>query len=271
MKNIINGYFLRKYWNPGEMDGHWIALGPMMSIHAMLQIKEQNYSEWCWNEKGVREALETIWNMTGSWKARRVKTFKKSCLEEKIAVVVPSLTATFNKYNVACMSDLGRLKQEQYEKVVDKIYKSIESISLLRKTRIIQPVLGSKVLHHYFPTIIPVFDEALVLKGGLQSSLVRAELQKGRESDLYTDGWICLENNYYSYKRMKSYYQYFGICAQQISEARNLSELRRKFASGFIGYMPHVLATNSRSMVYKMDAKIAEYCLLGLASKEELI
>ena len=88
---------------------------------------------------------------------------------------------------------------------------------------------------------------------------------------MYADGWIFIEKDDPYYKRMKSYHQYFGFCAKQVFEADRLADLRKSFAKDFLKYMPLVLTKNHRSIVYKMDAKIAEYCLLGLAAKEGLI
>jgi len=54
-------------------------------------------------------------------------------------------------------------------------------------------------------------------------------------------------------------------------DRRTLRELRVRFGRGFASLAPHTMAVRPNSVVWKLDAKLAEYCVLGEAFRERLL
>jgi hypothetical protein len=266
-KAIISSHYVSLYWNPSRFKWHWFALAPFVAVHAAYKKKNGSHSSWCWDERSVQECLGACWNMTGEWKARRAITCSRSDFDRRLLKEVPRLSKIFNKHKINCMGKILDLHKRDQEKVLRKILNAIEEISRLRKTKLIQPVLGSKVLHHFFPSVIPVFDERFIKNG-----VMRLDEFQNFIANFMVNNVL---NKFVNIReiRMIDYYKYIMYCIDTLSKSKTsmLKSVRKLFGIGYQDFMPHIFTNDKNSLLWKMDAKIIEYCLVGRAYEAKFI
>lgn len=272
MSNILTLTNLTRYWVPDNASGHAIVLGPMMALHEALRLKRiQEYGpapfQWEWSEtQAVDDTLGVIWKMTGRWKARRAVTVSRETLHAVTLDVVPRLARFLNRESVFSLWDLVRSDDERYGRVVEMLHKAVRDVSEVRDTRQIEPVLGSKVLHHFFPSVIPVFDTAIVRNAVMRTAAVQKVLKTNPEWCVHNDSAAAHGES------MLDYHRYFVVCAQIGSASKeHLLKLRNRFGNGFVPLAPNRMVHDRKSLLWRLDAKIAEYCLAGQAFKEGLL
>ena len=265
MKTLVTNANLSKAlskWAFPVYHSHFLA--PLLSIQECERAKAivtgKDAPLWMWTTaRIVAKSHELIWQMSGEWQARRSKTITQPRrFFSYTTEAVVRLAKTFNRHKVLSLADLGKFDQSTYEWVVKQIESSISKISRTRSTEAIQPVLGSKVLHHFFPSIIPVFDDALISKRVLRLPEFIGFVETNR------DGWLFARHA--NHPRMLEYHRYLAFCAQQISEtpSKVLKRVRERFMSNFRDLAPRILSDRGlNGLLGRLDAKIAEYCLIG--------
>jgi hypothetical protein len=273
---IITVENLVRFWRPERCWGHTTALAPFLAIHAAFREKraqgrnaspgQWKHDRWEWSDRAaVAECLPAVWRMTGSFQARRAVTVPRRALERCVMQVVPFLAGRLNRRHIMSLSDLSGKDQHSYNEAVRAIHDAVARISRLRDTKVTEPVLGSKVLHHYFPSVVPIFDKALIRNRALQAGAFR-RFDEGSNDE----GWIVFEDGAPGGPSMEDYHRYFAFVAEEIgnTKPRVLEQVRMRFARGFHRLAPAADLESRRSLLWRLDAKIAEYCLLGQAAHE---
>jgi len=182
---------------------------------------------------------------------------------------VKKVATCLNKNRICSMRELGRLDENSYMKVVDCIESAIILISKTRKTGKIEPVLGSKVLHHFFPSVVPVYDDAFISKRVMKLRAFEYFINND-END-----WVFKEKEYEGEKlrKMREFHHYFAFCAQQVCDLdiKSLNMLRLTFMKQFIDLAPRILGEKGRKgIIGYLDAKLAEYCLIGATYRDRI-
>jgi len=266
-QNLIRPSNLAGAWDPSTFWGHHVVLAPIFAIHegARIQRLRRNFDTafyWEWSRRAATiEALGVIWNMTGRWNARRPVTCSRPAFDKCVGDIVPSLADFFNCRNIAHLADIAQLEEPLYSRVVRRIHWAVASISALRHTRHVEPVLGSKVLHHYFPSIVPVFDTRFIRNGVMRDAPYRESF----------DGWgewrVFADEHSAGGPSMLDFHHYFGFCAWQIGTAtpKTLGKTRTQFARAFQVSAPTSMVSRRGSVLWCLDAKIAEYCAVNHA------
>lgn len=138
-------------------------------------------------------------------------------------------------------------------------------ISRIKPTKVLTPMFGSKVVHHYFPSVVPVFDDAKIRK------VLMCSATWGRAMKRSADAWRRqVERAGPCDPAMADFQQYFAFCVSQIEEApgNHLWQTREALAGRCSRFAPAVLQSNQESLLWRLDAKIAEFCGCGAASNE---
>lgn len=272
MSNVLTSANLSRYWVPEQAWGHALVLGPMLALHEALRLKRlEGYQaapfKWEWSERrAIDETLAVIWNMTGRWKARRAVTVQRESFDTVTSNVVPRLSSFLNKEGVVSLWDLAQADDQKYSRVVARLHHAVMHISRVRTTVQTEPVLGSKVLHHFFPSIIPVFDTALVRNGVMRTRAFQALLVASHDWLIYRTA------DEASGHSMLDFHRYFAVCAQFGSRSDALvQKLRSQLGKGFAHIAPQRMVYDDQSLLWRLDAKIAEYCLTGQAFKEGVV
>jgi len=249
---------------------HAADLAPFFAIQEAERAKdipkEKNPKIWMWdNERTVNKCQQIVWQLTIDWKAWRPvpiknpEKFNPKMFHEEVIRCVTKLATVFNKYRITALRDLKSCDRDKYKKIVSHIEDGIMCISKTKPTKkVVQPMIGSKVMHHFFPTIVPVFDNAWISSRVLRLRSFKDFLKsKGH-------GWIL--KDYGEPPRMQEYHHYLAYCAQQICDTNkhDLDDLRQEIAKLYIDVFPYSLVKNGkRSLMWKLDGKLAEYCLVG--------
>lgn len=256
-------------WNPATFYGHHVVLAPMFAIHLAAQVQASRGEahggqRWEWIKPTVAlEAAPTIWSMTGRWNARRPVTMTNADLEASIERDVPALARLLNRHGVRCLRDVALAKPTQYRSLTRSIHAAVLRVSQLRKTTQIEPVLGSKVLHHYFPSVVPVFDTRFIRHDVMRSEPYRASIDSWRGRVLFRTAAEA------GGQSMLDFHHYFTFCAWQIGEASEsaIHATRTKFAKAMAPIAPSAMVKDCESMLWRLDAKIAEYCAVNALKK----
>lgn len=268
MQTAITPTNLCAHWKPGEVWDHAATLAPFFAVHAAYCVRRNRVKPWPWEKAAVGECLGAAWNMTGRWQARRVITVSRDEFDRAVVDVVPKLARTLNALEVAALADLGRLSTAKYRRAALAVQNAVKRLSQMRQTTEIEPVFGSKVLHHFFPSVVPVYDRQYIRSGVLRLP----EFSTFIDADEHE--WLLLASNEEAGgARMLEYHRYLAFCAAQIHDAGdpNLRLVRRQFGDGFADLAPRRMAEDSGGLVWRLDAKLAEYCLVGRAAREGLI
>lgn len=273
MRSHIRPDLVSAYWDPTTAWFHTTPLAPFFAVQASYadartagRAHEEPFV-WEWDDpRAVIECLQSLWNMTGRWKARRGFTFEREDFDERVVAAVCMLARRLNRAGVHALGDLSRASASDHRRVVAAVQSAVASVSALRATKNVEPVLGSKALHHFFPSVIPVFDTALVRNGVMCT--------KGFRDFIATDrDWVVLDRaSDAGGPAMLEFHQYFAFTAAQIAAtpARVLASVRLGFGRAFSRLAPAIDLERKDAPLWRMDAKLAEYCLVGQAKREGL-
>lgn len=268
--NVLSARNLTRYWVPKLAWGHAMVLGPMLALHDAVRLwRLEGANEpgfrWEWTEStGVEKTLAVIWSMTGSWKARRAVTVQREKFEEVTTDVVPRLSRCFNRNKVRSLWDLVNKDMRTYGRIVSNIQEAVAQLSRIRGTREPEPVFGSKVLHHFFPSVVPVFDTALIRNGVLRTAWMRQFAKSDSEWIIYRSAEDAGGGP------MLEFHRYLAMCAQ-LGDGKDtivIETLRRRMGNGFRSVAPARMVVDQDSILWRLDAKVTEYCLIGQAYKE---
>lgn len=256
-------------WDPATFWGHHVVLAPMLAIHEGARIHRLRDAEcdrftWEWARTATtREALEVIWNMTGRWNARRPVTVARKLLDRSIATEVPQLAEYLNRNEIRSLLDVAQLEPARYQSALTHIHGAVNRISALRKTTHIEPVLGSKVLHHYFPSVVPVFDTRYIRNGVMKGSTYRDSFKSWEERRIFATA------DEAGGPSMLDYHDYLAFCAWQLGTARPraLAVTRARFGTAFKTFAPFSVVADRESILWRLDAKIVEYCAVNDAER----
>ncbi|MBI3271460.1 MAG: hypothetical protein HYZ53_20890 [Planctomycetes bacterium] len=224
---------------------------------------------WPWTDaRAVRSCVDAAWDMLGRWQARRGVVVNLVNFRRAAPLPIMALAATLNRRRVTCMADLLALPPEPYAEVVTAIHQAVYCISLIKPTKIVQPVFGSKVLHHFFPSVVPVFDAAKVAHGVMRLPDFALFRHHGGQP------WVLWQNEAEARgPRMLEFHLYFAFCVAQIDAAgpARLASVRRRLGRAWRPFAPPALARNKNSLLWKLDAKAAEFALKGRAVAEGIL
>lgn len=263
MKSIIKKNLLRKYLTP-EFYGPWFA--PFFAVMTKHAEQSENATSrcndggWVWTDvDAVEECLASTWDMLGHWNARRAVRVDRRTFDRTVPHRVRRLALCLNRHEVCSLWKLGQLDRT-YRMVFIEIVDTVLELSKIKGTLRTEPMFGSKIAHHFFPTVVPVFDTAMVRKGVLQTSVFTAF----RDAD--HEGWLPADLP----DAALEFGGYLAFLAAQVSEAQasDLSAVRQAFGNAVVRCAPNAMAGDPRSLVWRLDAKVAEACALGEAHRE---
>lgn len=262
-------------WAPPEEVSRYLI--PLISIQECEKAiyeyqKKKKPSLWIWDSKEIQTKWlviinDIIWKMTGDWNARRNAKVDKEKFCKALTREIKNLTRIFNENKISCMWDIGKLfsddyeKYKKYKKIVSAISGAVYKVSKTKQTENVQPTIGSKALHHIFPSIIPVYDQANISKKVLKIS----EFKKFIEDDhKRKKKWIIKVSK--NRDKMQEYHDYLTFCIFQISSTKfdYLNNVRESLMQLLQDLAPKRLVDKKeKDILGKLDAKIAEYCLTG--------
>jgi hypothetical protein len=274
MRSLVRPELLTAYWDPATMWSHTTALAPFFAVHAAYadyRTKGRAHEEpfvWEWGDpRAVEEPLQALWHMTGRWQARRVFTFKQARFDERVVKAVTRLARRLNSVGVYSLGDLAGASESRYRRVAIGLQEAVSAVSKLRATKHVEPVLGTKVLHHYFPSVVPVFDTALIRHGVMRTRAFRDFVKSDGNRWLVNDSPGDAGG-----PGMLELHRYFAFAVAQVAATPPsvLASVRRQFGRAFSRLAPTLDVGRDDAIVWRMDAKLAEYCFVGQAEHEGL-
>ncbi|MGH7437283.1 MAG: hypothetical protein ACRENE_16525 [Polyangiaceae bacterium] len=113
-----------------------------------------------------------------------------------------------------------------------------------------------------------MFDTALVRVGVMRTRAFRSFVHEDRE------GWLLYgDPGHAGGTAMLEYHRYFAFSAAQLASASRtvLARVRKRFGEAFTRLAPTADVARRDGLVWRLDAKLVEYCLIGHAAREGLL
>jgi hypothetical protein len=135
-------------------------------------------------------------------------------------------------------------------------------ISVIKPTKNTRATFGSKVAYHYFPSIVPAFDNAEVKDVGMKSWAYRDFRERRR-------GWVEGIYDFEDEPFLLNFALYFAFGHEQIASApdasldRTCEEIGKRCRDEVSASMWN----DETSLHWRLDAKVAEFCLCGHANR----
>lgn len=139
---------------------------PMLTIRNY--ISEENGQEWplCWSSgRALGRGLALCIDFLRDWKAFRpcaARSYRKAMEQVVPGVVMQFQTLASAGLQVHGIREGGRHKQA--DTLVRAMTRAVAEVSALKRLSNPTPMLGSKVMHFFFPEFFPVWDTAMVKK-----------------------------------------------------------------------------------------------------------
>ena len=264
MKNLIATRQLHRYLDV-QSYGRWFA--PFFGVAAKYTAHSADRARaprWVWHDAdAISECLPSTWDMLGGWSARRAVAVRRSAFDRWTPGPLRDLALCFNRYDVNCLSDLARSPRRTYARVFPQIVSSVLDLSRVKRTARVEPMFGSKVAHHFFPSVVPVFDTAMIRRGVICTAVYRQFQDRER------DEWLPTELP----RGGEEYASYLAFLTAQVAGApeRALEQTRRAFGRAVEPFAPMAMVRAPKSHMWLLDAKIAEACACGEARREGLL
>lgn len=259
--NVISHTNLFRYFS----DGWWFGDTLRDFFHEHGARIEANLSNgpWFWSDQGASErCLDAAWDMLGKWQARRGVLVDRARFVSVVPRPIQTLAYTLNEHGVDSLGTLVARSSADRETVVRAIFRTVEVISRVKPTQTLTPMFGSKVVHHYFPSVVPVFDDAKIRK-----HLMCSDVWRRSTGDAARQWRRHVDRAGSSDAAMRDFQQYFAFCAAQIEDAPldSLRGAREALGTRCVPFAPPSLHGSADSLIWKLDAKIAEFCGCGAA------
>lgn len=262
--NIIHETNLFGFFSDTDWFGS--ALEEFLHEHGRQAAAHPERRPWHWVDATAVEAcLDAAWDMLGKWQARRAVQVDQSAFVRLVPAPIQRLASVLNRHEVDCLRTLSEHEGMVREAVSRAVFRTVEEISRIKPTKVLAPMFGSKVAHHYFPSIVPVFDDAKIRKMLMCSSTWDRTMQdSARVWRRHVDRAGPCD------PAMVDFQQYFAFCATQIEEApgQQLWAAREALSTRCGRFAPPMLRTDQKSLLWRLDAKIAEFCGCGVANSE---
>jgi len=154
----------RKPW--GVADLFYERL-PMLAVRNYLGAGDAHEWPLCWTEgRGLRRGLSLCIEFLRDWQAFRPGAART--LQKPMERLVPKVVTKFqrkviDKIGSARLWAVSR-KKKRADQLIELMSQAVGEISGLKRLKTPTPMLGSKVMHFFFPEFFPVWDTAFVKK-----------------------------------------------------------------------------------------------------------
>lgn len=171
-QGLLTAENLEKYmaWRdkPWEVDDLIYERLPMMAVRNYLNDDEDEQWPLCWNQgRSTRIGLALCIEALKGWNAFRGPSGVAEPTRVALRACVPGVVQGFQGWlkdrKIYSVWDAVR-NQEQSEELIEKMSDAVVKVSACKRLKAPNPMLGSKVLHFFFPEFFPVWDTAWIKK-----------------------------------------------------------------------------------------------------------
>lgn len=272
---LISSDNLFRWWGADHFPFYRTWTGPFLVAHERHQ-RRRPAAPWPWDLDGaVQDSLDHTWEMTGKWLARRAVQIDQRHFNQEVPRIVSTLSAVLNESGVASLRRLCELFDQDRamsRDVIAAIHDAIKETAAIKPTTTLKPMFGSKVLHHFFPSVIPVFDSAWVLNGVMKTEDYRRfmaeEIGEWRSWAYERDGKEARTE-----RELDHYHDYLDYSVARLSEVEpsDLEDLRTQYGDALSSSVSPFMRSDRDSLLWHLDAKVTEWCLCGAAHEEGVL
>lgn len=232
---------------------------------------------WPWtDERVVADLADETWAMLGRWQARRAVTIDQADFNKRLPTPVAELAKLFNAMQLESLASVAALRGSDRSRWLEAVVLATMQLSAIKPTNAPKPMFGSKILHHFFPSIAPVYDTKRVEKGlmrGEEFVRFNATIDEALASPSSSDNWCDVAARFEAglIQRTKaerellelavSLVRYLTFCAQLVESADqgDLNACRTLLLDQFSS-QPERRSGDVCPIAACLDAKIAEFC-----------
>jgi hypothetical protein len=169
MGQIMTRSNLRIYmkWRdkPWEVDDILYERLPMLAVRNYLNDDAKDQWPLCWTQgRPLRLGLSVCIEALKGWQAFRGRLGVAGATRRKLYERAPGVVMRFQRWlrDEEIYSVRAAIRQGQADQLIRKMARAVAKISACKRTNTPSPMLGSKVLHFFFPEFFPVWDTAWI-------------------------------------------------------------------------------------------------------------
>jgi len=252
--NITNfnkycGRYSSKKGNSPEDEIGWSVDGSLIEKFPILALRNRNHDDDNWpltwkNNRNLPIAIDLVLSSLKAWQAFRPESAAQ--VSKRLSKHMPRILLRFQdkmkNMDIYKASDINKLSDKQYKKLIKIISETVCKISTFKSSK--TPMLGSKVMHHFFPELFPVWDTAWIKNKALKKELFNLD---------------CISSDFENPVE-REYGNYFEI---MLNDLRNTS--RKEINNIKKTYIRH--SGIPKNIIdwhfYDLSPIIFEFCLLG--------
>lgn len=246
------------------------------------EIPAKAKTTWPWTElSSVSTLADETWSMLGRWQARRAIKVDCNVFAESFPRPVTQLASIFNRMSIDCLKSTSTLRRAERLEWLQHVVDATMTLSAIKRTKTPKPMFGSKILHHFFPSVVPVFDTARVTNGlmtGSEFAAFREAVSEVGTKPNASETWYAVaaqfERDFSAMPAGKRkilsvalpFAQYVAFCAWLIEEAssNDLDSCRKVLLTQFRA-QEEAQRGAAPAIADRLDAKIAELCATSAA------
>jgi hypothetical protein len=262
---IITPQNLKAYmtWRgkPWKVDDILYERLPMLAVRNYLNSDDEDYWPLCWNEnRSLRLGLAVCVEALKGWQAFRgplgVAETTREGLSKCVPGVVRSLQGWLREYDIYRLHDA--IRSGETDALIKRMARAAAKVSACKPLKTPNPMLGSKILHFFFPEFFPVWDTAWIKK------TIRLLSEKG---DLKMNGaWEEQFGSNSSAGAARQYAQYLDLMLSNVrkTSAGDMAALKKTVVSFSARKNKHHALTDIvDDNLWDMSPILFEMCLIG--------
>jgi len=224
--NKYSGRYSKKRHKVPEKEIGWYVYDSLIEKFPILALRNRNDDDESWpltwkRNRNLPIAIDLVLSSLKAWQAFRPESSRKivNRLSEELPVIILKFQNRMKQMGIKKAWEINKLNYNQFRNTIRMISYSVSEISSFKSTK--TPMLGSKIMHHFFPEIFPVWDTAWIKNKALKKENFRSNYESknfedpvAREYGLYFE--IMLDELYNTpkaeYKKIeKAYIKHSGI------------------------------------------------------------
>lgn len=171
--NKYSGRYSKKPHNSPEKEIGWYVYDSLIEKFPVLSLRNRNHDDANWpltwkRNRNLPIAINLVLSSLKAWQAFRPESSR--IIANRLSKQLPNILLSFqNKMKKICVKkvcEINKLPDNQFRKTIKTISYAVGEISSYKSSK--TPMLGSKVMHHFFPELFPVWDTAWIKNKALK-------------------------------------------------------------------------------------------------------
>lgn len=171
--NKYSGRYSKRPHKAPEKEIGWYVYDSLIEKFPILALRNRNHDDENWpltwkRNRNLPIAIDLVLSSLKAWQAFRPESSRK--IVNRLSGELPTILLKFQnkmvQMDIKKAWEINNLNNNQFRNTVKTISYSVSEISSYKLTK--TPMLGSKIMHHFFPELFPVWDTAWIKNKALR-------------------------------------------------------------------------------------------------------